>query len=59
MLFLLACAYFFPAIVAWRRGHHNTLAILMLDLFLGWTFLGWIGSLIWACTSNRRERVAL
>jgi hypothetical protein len=46
--------YFFPAIVANRRQHHNALAIFMLNLFLGWTGLGWIGALIWACTDPRR-----
>jgi uncharacterized membrane protein YqaE (UPF0057 family) len=47
--------YFFPAAVAQQRGHRNTLAIFMTNLFLGWTFLGWVAALIWACTDNKRE----
>lgn len=42
--------YFFPTIVAKYRKHHNTLAIGVTNLFLGWTFLGWIAALIWSCT---------
>ena len=51
---LVLLAYFFPAIVATRRHHHNALAIFMLNLLLGWSGLGWIGALIWACTDPRR-----
>jgi hypothetical protein len=42
--------YFIPAIVAAWRGHHNTAAIVVLNLFLGWTVLGWVFALVWACT---------
>ena len=52
---ILLTFYFFPLIIAWRRDHRNTLAIGMLNLFLGWTLLGWIGALIWACTDSRRR----
>jgi len=48
--------YFFPSIIAWRRGHHQTLAIFLLNLLLGWTLLGWIGALIWAATAINPER---
>ena len=40
--------YFLPAIVAFYRGHHNKMAILVLNLLLGWTFLGWVAALIWS-----------
>jgi hypothetical protein len=43
--------YFFPAIVASCRKHHNYSAILALNFLLGWTFLGWIASLVWALTA--------
>jgi hypothetical protein len=46
--------YFFPSIIAVCRGHHNTLAIFLLNLFLGWTGLGWLGALIWAATVVQR-----
>ncbi|MFA5276700.1 MAG: superinfection immunity protein [Candidatus Omnitrophota bacterium] len=40
--------YFLPALVAFLRNHKNKLAIFLLNLFLGWTVLGWVGSLVWS-----------
>lgn len=45
--------YFLPAIVAIARSHHNALAIFILNLLLGWTFLGWVVALAWAGTRVR------
>lgn len=46
--------YFLPSIIANRRGHNNVAAILMLNLFLGWTCIGWIVAIVWAMTDNRK-----
>jgi len=51
---VFAC-HFFPSIIAAFRSHHNTLAIFMLNLFLGWTLLCWIGALVWASTAVMRR----
>jgi hypothetical protein len=40
--------YFVPTVVAFRRKHPQVTAIVVLNLFLGWTFLGWLAALIWA-----------
>jgi hypothetical protein len=53
LLFLMAI-YFVLAIVAITRHHHNTLAIFVTNLLLGWTLLGWVAALIWACTAVNR-----
>lgn len=50
---VLLLIYFAPAIVAAYRGHHDKLAIGVLNVLLGWTGLGWIGALVWACTAPR------
>ena len=42
--------YFIPAIIAVLKGHRNALAIAVLNLLLGWTFLGWVIALVWAFT---------
>jgi|SRR5882672_8736143 len=47
--------YFVPSIVAYARGHHNRLAILVLNMFLGWSFLGWVVALVWAATHVQRD----
>lgn len=44
----LYCA---PGIVALARGHHNTTAIIALNLLLGWTLLGWVAALVWSFTA--------
>jgi hypothetical protein len=31
-----------------RRRHRNLLPIILVNIFLGWTFVGWIVALIWA-----------
>lgn len=40
--------YFLPTIIAVRRRHRNLLPIILVNIFLGWTFVGWIVALIWA-----------
>jgi len=44
----MVALYFVPTTVAVRRRHHNTSAIFALNLLLGWTFVGWVISLVWA-----------
>lgn len=43
--------YFVPGVIAGFRGHKNATAITILNLFLGWTFLGWVIALVWAFTN--------
>lgn len=44
-----ACiVYFLPSFVAWRRGHHNGNTIGIINIFLGWTFIGWVVALAMA-----------
>ena len=45
--------YFLPAIVAFMRGHHSRVGILLLNFFLGWSGLGWIVALIWSLSPVR------
>jgi len=40
--------YFVPTIIAYMRDHHSVLAIFVANFFLGWTFLGWVGALVWS-----------
>src|SRR5207302_5189046 len=45
----LVLLYFLPALVAWINRRKNTAAITLLNLFLGWTFVGWVLPLVLAC----------
>jgi hypothetical protein len=55
MLIGIALAgYFLPTIIVTARRHHNAAAIFVLNLFLGWTFLGWVIALVWSGTAVTR-----
>jgi len=38
--------YVLPTILAWKKKHR--IPVLLLNLLLGWTLLGWVGALVWA-----------
>ena len=40
--------YFLPTIIALVRSKRDTLAIFLLNFFLGWSVIGWIVALVWA-----------
>ncbi len=40
--------YFIPAITAHRRNHRSRESITLLNIFLGWTLVGWVAALVWA-----------
>jgi Superinfection immunity protein len=48
LILILAVIYFIPSIVASVRNHRQLAAIFRLNIFLGWTFIGWVAALIWA-----------
>lgn len=50
-IILVFVVYFLPSIVAWNKK--NSGGIIILNLFLGWTFIGWVAALIWATTSEK------
>jgi hypothetical protein len=54
MFFLIFCGvvYFLPSII----GHDKRpfTGIFLLNFLLGWTVIGWICALIWACTAEER-----
>lgn len=46
---IAACfIYMIPTCVAASRRHRNTMAIAVLNLFFGWTLLGFVGCLVWS-----------
>ncbi|MEL6606672.1 MAG: superinfection immunity protein [Bacteroidota bacterium] len=50
---LLFTLYLLPTIIAGIRNN-NFSAILVLNLFLGWTLVGWVVSLSWSLASKNR-----
>jgi len=45
--------YFLPTVIALVRERHDKLSIFLLNFFLGWSVIGWIISLVWACKNDR------
>ena len=44
--------YFLPTIIALIKSKRDTVAILLLNLFLGWSVIGWFVALIWAVKND-------
>ena len=47
--------YFLPTIIGWDKRNSN--AILALNLFLGWTFLGWVLALVWSLSKDDSQLI--
>lgn len=54
-LLALLAGYFAPTIVALVRRHPQQWAILAVDLFLGWTIIGWVIALAWSLMRVERS----
>lgn len=58
LVFLAAGAvYFIPTIAGWYK--RNVTAIFVLNLLLGWTLIGWVVALAWACTEDSETQVVI
>ncbi len=51
---LLIGGYFLPSIIAKSRKHHQYDPILLINIFLGWTLLGWFVALVWSVSAVRK-----
>lgn len=58
VLFVATCVYRLPSVVAASTRHRHTGAIVMLNVFLGWTIVGWLISFVWALVNpvNRPQQ---
>jgi len=50
-LAFLILLYFLPAFIG--RDKRDAAGIFLLNLFLGWTVIGWVIALIWAVSAER------
>jgi Superinfection immunity protein len=44
--------YFLPSVIALARSKRDIVGILLLNLFLGWTMIGWVVALVWALKTD-------
>jgi hypothetical protein len=57
ILYILAggFVYLIPAIIASCNHKRNEQAIFVLNLLAGWTVIGWIVAMVWACCYEAPE----
>lgn len=47
--------YLFPSVIAIKKKHKDLIKILIINIFLGWTIVGWIISLVLAINMQNKE----
>lgn len=59
MMLIIICVvfYFAPTFNACSRKHPARASIFLLNLFLGWTLLGWVIALSWSASPKKQEVV--
>ncbi|MGW1763582.1 superinfection immunity protein [Streptomyces sp. NPDC002073] len=56
VLLVLVLLYFIPAVIAFARSVPNRGSVLVVNLFLGWSLIGWVVALAMAARSADRAR---
>ena len=51
--FVFIFGYFVPTFVAMYRSMPNKGSVIVVNVFLGWTFVGWVVALAMACGSKK------
>ena len=52
IIMIICVFYFLASVIAYGRRTKRVCGIILLNLFLGWTFIGWVGALVWAVSDN-------
>jgi len=40
--------YLLPSLISFLQRNKNWMAVFLLNLFLGWTGIGWVVALVWS-----------
>ena len=57
VILLLLGIHFLPTFVAFVREQRHAVLILVLNIFFGWTIIGWVLLLIWAAVGEERAPI--
>jgi len=57
LLLLLLGIHFLPTFVAIVRQQRHSVLIFVLNIFVGWTIIGWLILLIWAAVGEEKGPV--
>jgi Superinfection immunity protein len=50
-LLVLTLLYFLPSIIG--KDKRDATGIFLVNLFLGWTLIGWVAAFLWACAADQ------
>ncbi|WP_414540160.1 superinfection immunity protein [Stenotrophomonas forensis] len=60
LFFLFApLLYLLPSYEAWRRNHPNLMGVILVNVLLGWTLLGWVVALVWSVLTSASQSMPL
>ena len=48
LIILIFGLYLLPSLISFLRRNRNYPAVLLLNLLLGWTGIGWVVALVWS-----------
>ena len=54
ILLVLLALYFLPCWVAFARDIEDVNGIIIVNLLLGWTLVGWVVALVWAVSGKSK-----
>lgn len=52
---VVASIYLLPSLVATKKKSDAAAPIFVINLFLGWTFVGWVVALAWAVSAKKTK----
>ncbi len=55
LIALILAVYALPTVIALNRGHQSAGGIIVVNLLLGWTFVGWVAALAWSLSAVTRQ----
>ena len=59
MLMAVIVIYILPTLIAFGREHPRRQDVLVLNLLLGWTLIGWVGVFLWASLARTEDTPVL
>jgi hypothetical protein len=59
MLMAVIVIYILPTLIAFGREHPHRQEVLVLNLLLGWTLIGWVGVFLWASLARTEDTPVL
>ncbi len=57
VIIVFTALYLTPTIIAYSRNHTNATGVMLVNIFLGWSGLGWLAALIWSVQIAKSEKI--